>query len=268
MNIFNKQIHSNEFRLRILLTNQCNRNCSFCLNDFQPKIPARYIDPYVAIKYIKFYGSFMKSINKKSIITFSGGEPGLHPNFNSILFTARKHCDIVKVATNCTAMTKLRCDFVDCWHVGTSLEDPFVRDFASTYDTNVIPQLVVTDTSVIDKIVSWVAFYTKYGLTTKLFTDFYSNNQQELRNKIAYVVKLFDNKVITRFTGIQENRGIACNNCNRKCITLKALWVFPNGYSSICPQDRLPYYSANDDLSVVFRKSYELTKKIKEENYR
>ncbi|MFW6272886.1 MAG: hypothetical protein ACOC2U_03805 [bacterium] len=32
-----KQIHANEFKLRILVTNDCNKSCKFCLNDFQPK---------------------------------------------------------------------------------------------------------------------------------------------------------------------------------------------------------------------------------------
>ncbi len=39
-----------------------------------------------------------------------------------------------------------------------------------------------------------------------------------------------------RYTGIQQNRGIGCTGCTNKCITLKALWLFPNGRTSTCPQ--------------------------------
>ena len=35
--LFDKQIHRNEFKLRLLMINACNRNCGFCLNDFQEK---------------------------------------------------------------------------------------------------------------------------------------------------------------------------------------------------------------------------------------
>lgn len=35
--VFDKRIHQDEFKLRLLLTNACNKNCVFCLNDFQDK---------------------------------------------------------------------------------------------------------------------------------------------------------------------------------------------------------------------------------------
>ena len=49
MSLFNKLIHQDEFRLRILMTDGCNKNCSFCLNDFQKKPEApRFVDQDVA----------------------------------------------------------------------------------------------------------------------------------------------------------------------------------------------------------------------------
>jgi len=70
-------IHRDEFRLRILLTNDCNKDCHFCLNDFQPK-GKTYVHAFDVIDCIRAYGQFMKSIKEKSIVTFAGGEPGLH----------------------------------------------------------------------------------------------------------------------------------------------------------------------------------------------
>ena len=111
-----KLIHKDEFRLRVLLTNKCNKDCGFCLNDFQPKEPVRFAPMIDLIDCIRAYGSFMRYMKKKSIITFSGGEPGLYPGLNTILKNAKYHCDTVKVVTNGLAFFHDRVPYVDKWH--------------------------------------------------------------------------------------------------------------------------------------------------------
>jgi len=57
MKIFDKQIHKDDFRLRLLVTDGCNKNCHHCLNDFQtrPTDRIKFLDPTVAKEIIKEY---------------------------------------------------------------------------------------------------------------------------------------------------------------------------------------------------------------------
>ena len=56
-------IHANEFKLRLLLTDRCNRRCSFCLNDFQRKPGSEHLSlPIPAAKeYVDLYCSEMRN---------------------------------------------------------------------------------------------------------------------------------------------------------------------------------------------------------------
>lgn len=253
---FDKKIHEDEFRLRLLVTNTCDLNCSYCLNDFQGKTPVRYIDANRAMEYITEYGSFMKSIGEQSIVTFSGGEPGLHSDLTLMLQCAKLHCDVVKVVTNGKALIPSRSKYVDCWHIGTSDKKYYALYYAKEYAKNVVFQLVVTDALSVDEIVSWIQYYNEHQLTVKLFTDFFSPNQKELRDKIECAIETSNIQVLTRFTGLQENRGNACAGCDQKCITLKALWVFPDGSASTCPQGIVPSTN-NDNIGETIRLAYD-----------
>ena len=57
MNIINKLIHRDEIKLRILMTDCCNKNCSFCLNDFQikPIDKPLFLDTNIAKDAIRTY---------------------------------------------------------------------------------------------------------------------------------------------------------------------------------------------------------------------
>jgi len=231
----NKMIHSNEFRLRVLLTNACNKNCDFCLNDFQKKTPEEYANTFDLIDCIRAYGQFMKSINEKSIITFSGGEPGLHPNLETILPMAKYHCDVVKVVTNGTALRDYYDSFVDMWHVGVTEKLNKVLNFK-----NILVQIVVRKEMNIKELNNLVGFYRNHDIPVKLFVDFFEKDRENLYEKIEQVKQIYD--VETRFTGKQINRGAACQGCEKDCVTLKALWYFPDGTSSTCPQGVKPLY--------------------------
>ncbi len=233
--MFDKTIHRDEFRLRILLTNKCNKSCHFCLNDFQPKKPAQYVAPLDTVDCLRAYGIFMKSIKERSIVTFSGGEPGLHPWLDYILRHARYYCDVVKVVTNGEALHIDRVPYIDCWHVGVTDKDERVVDFLQPLNNSVV-QIVITEQRRHDDFVSLINYYHREGIKVKLFTDFNSNDQEFMVEKVNSLVNHFEEGVSTRYTGKQENRGEACRGCNKKCVTLKALWMFPDGSSSTCPQ--------------------------------
>ncbi len=230
-----KMIHKDEFRLRILLTNECNKDCSFCLNDFQPKEPVDYISILEVVDCLRAYGSFMSFTKEKSVVTFSGGEPGLHPSLKWILKVAKYYCETVKVVTNGLALRPELVPFVDVWHVGVTNKNPEVVDFLR-YTENIVVQIVVRDDSTIIPLVDLISFYRKEGITVKLFIDFTSNFKTRIEEKIKYLMEFFHSGICTRFTGKQINRGVGCRDCEQECVTLKALWVFPNGESSTCPQ--------------------------------
>lgn len=230
--MIDKTIHRDEFRLRILLTNKCNKSCSFCLNDFQPKEPPLYVNMLDVADCLRAYGTFMK---EKSIVTFSGGEPGLYPGLDFVLRHARALCKHIKVVTNGAALNPAFCAFVDSWHVGVIDKDERVVDFLQ-YSDNITVQIVVTMQRHYDDFRDLINYYHKEGIKVKLFTDFNDDRQGVLSLKTEALMNQFDERVSTRFTGEQENRGEACFDCKKQCVTLKALWVFPDGSSSTCPQ--------------------------------
>ena len=252
--MFDKQIHKNEFRLRILLTNKCDKDCGFCLNDFQPKKPVHYLNPFFYLDCLRAYGQFMRSIKETSIVTFSGGEPGLHPMLELFLSHARHYCDVVKVVTNGRALNPRFCKFVDCWHVGVTDKDESVLRFKQNAD-NITAQIVVTEQESIDSLIDLVWYYDRAGIQVKLFTDFYSENQEALADKVKWLAESFTEKIEVRFTGVQENRGKACEGCTQRCVTLKALWVFPDGSSSTCPQGLVKHYD-DDSWYETVEKAY------------
>lgn len=236
--VFDKQIHRNDFRLRLLVTNGCNKNCYHCLNDFQDK-PSQdeetFLDLEVANRIIGDYCLYMWFIQKqKPQVEFSGGEPGLHLRLTEMLEHAYRWNAKVKVNTNGLAINKWSKKFVDCWHVGWSYSDP-----DKIKEINGQMQLVVTarNAPYIDRE---ARFYGSRNIPLKLFIDFFDSKNPKIIKAIKDCVRKYPNYDIrTRFTGVQENRGVLCSNCSKKCITLKALWVFPDSTISPCPQKKI-----------------------------
>lgn len=79
--------HKDSFRLRLLLTDGCNQNCSYCLNDFQekPKGEPQYLKMGKILKAVREYLQFSRTIGYKPEIYLSGGEPTLHPRILDII---------------------------------------------------------------------------------------------------------------------------------------------------------------------------------------
>jgi organic radical activating enzyme len=224
------------------MTDGCNKNCEFCLNDFQnkPLDNPTFVEPMLAIKAIETYAGFMKALGQTPVVTFSGGEPGIHPEVHAIVRYAKMVDAVTKVVTNGTAffLTELH-DAVDCWHISVNEIDRNLLDFIKRFPANVQIQHVVQNHVKLWSLVKLVHFYGKNDLPMKLWIDFFARaaEKKEIQSKIETVAKLFKNyEIRSRFTGKQENRGRACRDCKLNCVTLKALWVFPDGTASSCPQ--------------------------------
>ena len=239
MDPLDKQIHKDDFRLRLLVTDGCNKGCYHCLNDFQlkPTNRPKFLDPTVAKEIIKTYCLFMGS---KAQVEISGGEPGIYPHLKEILTYAKKFNAFVKVNTNVMALNWDIKELVDCWHVGVTEYNLFLsRDIK---EVNGRAQIVVTDKNV-GYARDMAALYGLDDVPVKLFVDFFAFGGLKRRLVKAILTAIdeypsFD--ITTRFTGVQENRGAWCSGCDKKCITLKALWVFPDGKVSPCPQGVIP----------------------------
>lgn len=232
--IFDKQIHKDDFRLRILVTNSCNKDCFHCLNDFQSKGDARFLDLDVARRVIQSYCLFM---GDNAQVEISGGEPGIYPHLKEVVKYAKECNATVKLNTNGTALNQGIDEYVDIWHIGVTWDGSLLIDDIKRVNGQV--QIVVTSNVMNYYILNAIEYYGYHNVPIKLFVDFFANGEE--KKKIEEVIKNviewypeFDIK--TRFTGTQENRGGICEGCTRKCITLKALWLFPDGTVSPCPQ--------------------------------
>lgn len=235
MDVFDKQIHKDDFRLRLLVTDGCNKICHHCLNDFQlkPGDRMKLLSIIKAKKIIREYCLFMGS---KAQVDISGGEPGIYPYLKHIVEYAKTFDAFIKVNTNGMAFGWDIEELVDCWHVGVTDFNP--RLAKNIKRVNGRAQIVVTE-RILDRIRHIVGQYGLHGVPVKLFVDFFAKGREKKRivTEICNIIDGFPGfDITTRYTGIQENRGVLCSGCTKQCITLKALWVFPDGKVSPCPQ--------------------------------
>jgi len=226
--MINKQIHSHEIKLRLLLTNECNRHCNFCLNDFQEKSPIQYLDYSKAFDSIVYYSDFF-NYKVPLQVYLSGGEPTLHPDYLKILELSKKfNCR----TTLCSNGYNLKGrEFIDCLHIGTyedrnNISVKFNGDVQCVYSKR--NPYVTTD---------FIKYFLSKKIKVKVFSDFFEEDLSDYYKFMEESYHYFGPELLNfRFTGVQENRGIGCKSCNKRCITLKAIWVFPDGGISACPQ--------------------------------
>ena len=177
-----------------------------------------------------------------------------------VLKSAKYYCNTVKVVTNGNAYVPSLKHFVDKWHVSVTDRRKHFLDMAKTHFPNTVFQTVVTDQHDYDSLRELVDFYHCEGFLVKLFVDFYSHNKLDLQDLTQQIMDSYNNdRVCTRFTGIQENRGTACDDCKVECVTLKALWYFPDGSSSTCPQGQREMFD-DDSWDETVEKAYNLHK--------
>ena len=230
--LFDKHIHEKELKLRILVTNTCNKNCSFCLNDFQKKEQITFIDLNIVKSCISYYAELFKEKYPLQVY-FSGGEPTLHKDLiNMMKFAKSLECNVT-LNTNGNFSEDLEENLIkysDNIHFGTYSINKKHAEKVKRMNGTIQCIFPFIDESFID-------FYLSYKLHVKIFNDFNSNNSIEYINFMKKIVNKFNSNLLSfRHTGIQENRGFGCEDCKKKCITLKAIWLFPDNRISSCPQ--------------------------------
>jgi hypothetical protein len=109
-----------------------------------------------------------------------------------------------------------------------------------------------------ENLLELVTYYLYRDIPVKLFADFYAVDRDKVFDKIKEVMIQFP-EVSSRFTGKQINRGAACAGCKKDCVTLKALWYFPDGTASTCPQGERPLYSTPARLPAIRQFSWDET---------
>lgn len=229
-----KQIHADELKLRILMTDGCNKDCLFCLNDFQPKPQngkVQFLSPNRGKIAITQYVSSFKGKYPLQVY-FSGGEPTLHPDLTDLMSYAKSLNCRVTLITNGDFPHSLESELIsssDKIHFGTYRK--------SEKQAERVDRMGGLIQSIYPKAdASFIEFYSKYDLPIKIFRDFYDNSDSYVTFVDEITKKFPEANLSFRHTGIQENRGIGCGGCEKKCVTLKAAWVFPDGGTSPCPQ--------------------------------
>lgn len=232
-----KQIHRDEFRLRVLTTNMCIHGCRNCLNDFQQNVPGYLLD-YDTLYNVS--GEYLSIPNNKPVVTFSGGEPALHPKLWSMLACFNSDNVILVTRESTLLQRKNYRDVLDAVcelhiSIGERISERtlyMIKDFPG----KVVFQKVVYEDTTYDEL-NTLCYGEVYPI--KFFQDFYA--PPAFDNKFLDMMQHLKEQnpgidIRYRFTGVQENRGPGCHGCTKRCVTLKALWVFPDGSVSPCPQ--------------------------------
>jgi organic radical activating enzyme len=238
--MLDKMIHKDELKLRLLMTNACNQSCPFCLNDFQKtKEPKEFLHVGKALDAIDSYIYVMREYFPLQVY-FSGGEPTLnHYTIPLMNHAHNQHCRVT-LNTNGTFpdyMMKPIYSNADCIHIGTYSISRQIANRALAFGLKHQLQAVYsTKYQYINK--EFLDFYLeKNHLSLKIFQEFNDDGVEYLKFIEWVKEKYPTHHVKFRHTGVQENRGKGCQNCETKCITLRAAWIFPDGGISPCPQE-------------------------------
>src|SRR5580698_4036091 len=88
----------NPLLAQLVVTRRCNLACGYCneYDDFSPPVPLR--DLLARVNHL--------AALKTASITFTGGEPLLHPDLDRIIRAARDHGMIVTIITNGFRLTR------------------------------------------------------------------------------------------------------------------------------------------------------------------
>lgn len=260
---YSDDLHKYDLKLRCLLTDGCNLNCSYCLNDFQPKPSS---NKYIVKKYlydrISEYRSLCKLNNIKDEIYFSGGEPTRHPNFFEFVEDVGSlNCDKFCLCTNGTSPFYDYNGFTD---IHISLHKPyldmyglvnFITDRLTESENiktlkNKIVFNFMFDQWSNDDVVKIVNKF-KSHCSFKIWADFYKADDLNYMKRFSEFTSSHED-IIHRNNFKPVNRGMLCTNCNRPCVTLKAIWLYPNNTLSVCPQKSI---SPNISDALVFHKA-------------
>ncbi len=277
-----KQIHRDELRLRVLVTDDCNRGCPYCLNDFQAKpdssFQAKYIDPLVVYQAVESYVQFCEEKGLFPTISISGGEPGMHPRIKQIVDFSRTTHGCLQLNTNGLALKVLpkeQLKKIDSLRVHVHRYSEATMYTLREYRGQavfVFQDIHYREVSHRLALVRQIGLYTSHGVPVKVFSDF-NGSEDHYRAYESFVKEIQESQeshsdcnaeIIGRFTGVQENRGPGCDSCDKNCVTLKALWVHPDGRCTACARGgtRHPLTQAYlpSEWDTVLRHAYEFHK--------
>ena len=255
--MIDKQIHRDELKLRLLLTDACTKNCEFCLNDFQQK-GSTFLPFSIAHQAIISYTSLF--VNRVPLqVYYSGGEPTLSDILVLLVFLAKQLQARTTLITNGDHpyLIKKCQPFLDCLHISAYEIESRLVNLAREYKASIqclYPQHLDV-----------ALYYLHQDLPVKIFLDFYKPHLYEAYEEVARQWSARYPQASFRFTGIQENRGIGCHGCALHCITLKAIWVFPDGGVTACPQlFKMPkaYPVGPQEWREVFEEIYKFHKVV------
>ena len=264
---FHKDIHKDSFKLRILTTNACNLNCSYCLNDFQPKPKTEddklFIDPEFAMMVIEAYRLYCRNNNIFPEFYYSGGESTIHPAYLDLVdIVAKLECE--KKFVLCTNGLKFQqsdilhslgkfTELHISLHRSSTFQDQIeqIARLLPLLDSSSILQQVVFDAVLVDNL------GCKFGLTGgeidqawnriqdnlfpgdtkfKVWCDYWKTSDPSYMEYYRWFINEHP-WILNRgkdFT--PTNRGAFCEGCKKNCVTLKAIWAFPDNTIYPCPQ--------------------------------
>ncbi|HEY4591757.1 MAG TPA: radical SAM protein [Thermoanaerobaculia bacterium] len=108
--------------LYLHLTNRCNLQCSYCYRESSPRLPIAH-DSRRFCEMLEYVQPFAEPHME---VTFSGGEPLMHPGFKDVAATAKRLGYTNVLLTNGTLITEPMADFIHDHFVRTkiSLDGP------------------------------------------------------------------------------------------------------------------------------------------------
>lgn len=247
---YDDQKHENEVRFRLLITDACNLNCSYCLNDFMNKSQQFHFADLEKFNIV-FY-SYVRTClkeNIKPILTIAGGEPSLHPKLGKFVDSAYKiylKLNIIgeiNIVTNGSvfnlfnvSLDKNKINRINLHLPITKKDKTSLKILTNNFKNISCVQTVINENYDSNYLHELVELCDYYKIPLKFFSDFYDSKSDNVLSQIIEKLKNFN--IHTRFTGKQTNRGILCDGCVKKCITLKAVWMDPFNKVYICPQSQ------------------------------
>lgn len=204
--------------LRVLTTNTCNYQCSFCHNEGQEKLSDKRIN-------LQFddYKVIIDSLENTPLkeVHFSGGEPFMNPEtLKMILYTNDTTNFELGCATNTVFLTEETIKQLANTRIKLNIQFPAIQEaeFANITKSGELSKVLgkiellkkynvalglnhVLKSDSLNSFEKTIVFITKNGLSVKLLPDLNNTNNVDLKNKIFPLLDSIAIKKIDKGTG-------------------------------------------------------------------
>ena len=190
--------HKYTKKIRILLTNRCERNCSFCHNEGMAREQQQYLD----LDRIRGFFREFKKISNRIVLT--GGEPFLYPHLNKLVQELDENGFDITIDTAISELKKYYqlLFYVNDIHISIldySKCDEFIENIKELY-TNVPSLRVVINIPLYDEeatleiLPRLVQVAQLYGARLQLIKIFYDNqyNLEDWYHRWYKMIQFFD----------------------------------------------------------------------------